>query len=198
MKKFLVPVALALALLSVPGVARADIIFVTPLSGAGEIPPTPSPAIGLATYLLHTDELAIDFTISFGLNAGGPPLTAPLVAGHIHFGVPGTNGPVILPFPGLPVGATSGTFSGTLTAANLTPAGPILTFADAVAALKAGNTYTNLHTTAFPGGEIRGQNPAAAPAAVGVPEPGTLGLFGIGAAGLVLTALRRRRARAAP
>jgi hypothetical protein len=87
-------------------------------------------------------------------------LTSPLQAGHIHFAMPGMNGAVILPFPNLPAGATSGTFSGMLTAANLTPVDPILTFDQAVAALEAGNTYTNLHTANFPGGEIRGQNPA--------------------------------------
>jgi hypothetical protein len=81
---------------------------------------------------------------------------------------------------------TSGHFTGTLTAANLTPAGPIMTFADAVEALKEGNTYTNLHTQMFPGGEIRGQNPAA-------PEPSTLALCGLGALGLVLTWWRKRR-----
>jgi hypothetical protein len=191
MKKCLVPAALALLLLSPAGVARADLIITTPLSGAGENPPTSSPALGLAVFDLNDAETQIAFTIRFGTDAGGPPLTTPLVAGHIHFGVPGMNGPVILPFPNLPLGATSGTFSGVLTAANLTPAGPILTFADAVDAFKAGNTYTNLHTTMFPGGEIRGQNIPAA-----VPEPGTLSLFGLGAAGLGVLALRRRRAKA--
>jgi hypothetical protein len=30
-------------------------------------------------------------------------------------------------------------------------------FADLLAAIRAGTTYVNVHTTAFPGGEIRGQ-----------------------------------------
>jgi hypothetical protein len=179
-------------LLAASGRAQADLIFTTRLSGAGENPPTSSQAVGLAVYDLNDAETQISFTISFGVNAGGPPLTTPLAAGHIHFGVPGANGPVILPFPNLPTGATSGTFSGILTAANLTPVAPILTFADAVAALKAGNTYSNLHTSQFPGGEIRGQNPSAAQA-VFVPEPGTLALFGISGGSLALAALRRRR-----
>ncbi|MEK6721223.1 MAG: CHRD domain-containing protein, partial [Chloroflexota bacterium] len=37
-------------------------------------------------------------------------------------------------------------------------------YAGAVAAIKAGGTYFNLHTAANPGGEIRGQIGAAAPA----------------------------------
>jgi hypothetical protein len=188
MKKFLFATALALEFLAATGAARADLIFVAHLSGPGENPPTSSPALGLATYDLNTAETAINFTIMFGTDAGGPPLTSPLAAGHIHFGMPGTNGPVILPFPGLPAGSTSGTFSGTLTAANLTPAAPILTFADAVAALKAGNTYTNLHTANFPGGEIRGQDLPAA-----VPEPSSLALLSLG--GLALAGWRRWRKR---
>jgi hypothetical protein len=191
MKRFLVPLSLAV-LFSASGAARADLIFTTPLSGAGEIPATPSPALGVAVLDLSDDQTQIAFNIRFGLDAGSPPLTSPLAAGHIHFGPPGTNGPVILPFPNLPTGATSGTFSGVLTAANLTPAGGINTFADAVAALLAGNTYTNLHTTNFPGGEIRGQNSSAG-GALSIPEPGTLSLFGLGAAGLVIAARRRRR-----
>ncbi|MCB1879244.1 MAG: CHRD domain-containing protein, partial [Gammaproteobacteria bacterium] len=42
--------------------------------------------------------------------------------------------------------------------------------------LAGGNAYLNIHTTAFPGGEIRGN---LAP----VPEPTTLGLIGLGLAG---------------
>ena len=47
--------------------------------------------------------------------------------------------------------------TGTLTAADLKVAGGITDFAGAVAAIRAGGTYVNLHTAANPGGEIRGQ-----------------------------------------
>jgi hypothetical protein len=190
MKRYSICLALVAALaLLLGGVqqARAGTMIETLLSGAGETPPTSSQALGMATYFINDDRTEIAFHIVFGVNFGSPPLTTPLTAGHIHFGTPEAAGPVILPFPNLPVGMTSGDFSGVLTAANLTPAGPILTFEDAVEALEAGNTYSNLHTTMFPGGEIRGQNPQA------VPEPASLTLLGIGLAGVAAYAWRRRK-----
>jgi hypothetical protein len=53
-----------------------------------------------------------------------------------------------------------------------------------VAWLFDGYLYMNVHTSTFPGGEIRGQ-------LLLVPEPGVLSLVGVGAAMLVCR-LRRR------
>jgi len=53
-----------------------------------------------------------------------------------------------------------------------------------LAGLAAGDAYLNIHTTAFPGGEIRGFLTT-------VPEPGGYLLFGAALAGIAL--LRKRR-----
>jgi hypothetical protein len=42
---------------------------------------------------------------------------------------------------------------GTFTASDVSA----ISFADLLAAIRAGTTYVNVHTTQFPGGEIRGQ-----------------------------------------
>jgi hypothetical protein len=96
-------------------------------------------------------------------------------------------------FPGFPLGITAGIYDQTfntslaatwnapfVTANGGTPLGAEAALA---AGLAAGRAYLNIHTTQFGGGEIRG---FLAP----VPEPVSLGMFGLGLLGL--GALRRR------
>ncbi|MCC7435207.1 MAG: CHRD domain-containing protein [Methanoregulaceae archaeon] len=136
------------------------------MDGSQEVPPNASPGFGSFTGTLDDVTGAITLTGSFS------GLLAPAVAAHIHGpALPGVNGPVILPLT--VSNATSGTVTGN---GVFTPA--------QVANLLSGLNYVNIHTSTFPGGEIRGQITA-------VPEPGTLAALGLGAAAF----LRRRRAR---
>lgn len=167
------PVLMALALAT--AASAQTVVLTTTLSGANEVPPNTSPATGSATMTIDVStrnySLAINFT---GLTAG-------MTIAHIHRGAVGVNGPILVWLDGMqpagspgvtpfiPAGSTSfsGTLNGTFPAADLNN-------------LLAGSTYINIHTSAFPGGEIRGNL---------IPTPGTLAMLGVGG----LLAARRRR-----
>ena len=75
---------------------------------------------------------------------------------HIHNGAPGIAGPIVVTlYNQAASGTINGVFAtGSLTAANL-PAN--VTLASLKTLLLSGNAYVNVHTTANPSGEIRGQ-----------------------------------------
>jgi hypothetical protein len=135
--------------------------FVAPLSGDEEFPlPIDTQARGVGI---------------FHLSADGTELTYRLVAtniddvimAHIHCCAgPGANaGIAVWLYPEAPPaqlipGRHTGTLAtGTITAADLT--GPLagMTIADLVDRIESGVAYVNVHTSANPGGEIRGQLP---------------------------------------
>jgi len=186
--------ALSLVILGLSSAAQAvPITIVADMTGANEVPPTGSPAIGSSVLTLdiaaHT--LLVDIAWS-GLTGGNP------AAAHIHCcTVVGTSVGVAVGFPGFPT-TTSGTYLHLfdLTDLNIYTAGFRTNFGGGTAAgseaaleagLIAGQAYTNIHNAVFGGGEIRGL--------LVVPEPGTLTVFGFGLAGLGL--LRRRKSKAA-
>lgn len=162
--------------------------------GNFENPASGSPGTGLALISIDTVThiLTVDVTFT-GLISG-------VTASHIHCCVadPGNVGVATQTptFTGFPSGVTSGSYSNTfdLTLASsfragfITANGGTPASAEAVLAtgMAAGQTYFNIHTTLFPGGEIRGF-------LLPVPEPATCALTGIALVGIAIG--RRRRSR---
>ena len=150
MRARLALVLAVIALAAAPAIALAadppQPAFGGPLTGAQEVPAVVTAATGEGTAVISPHGSTITYIVTYS------GLSGAAVAAHIHTGAAGVAGGVILP---LTVSASP--MVGTLTAANFTPSGAITTFAQAVAALKAGNTYFNIHTAANGGGEIRGQ-----------------------------------------
>ncbi len=179
------------ALLAAPTLVLAAEQFTANLTARAEVPPPDVPddysGSGSASATISDDESSIDVTVTFE-NLTGPP-----VGSHIHFGARGEAGPIILPLDhtgGSPINQT-------LTEADFTPAdGGPQTFAEALDAMRAGNTYVNVHTEANPPGEIRGQLRALPDTAAAEDVPPTLfgplalALLIAGAAAFLLT-LRR-------
>lgn len=132
--------ALALvALLAIAGSTSADTGLVAQLLGTNEVPANPSPAVGNGTFVINNAGTLCTFSINY------TGLVAPVTANHIHKAPVGVNGPVIFPI-NQNIGSTSGVLSGSfaMTAAQ-------------VSDMVGGLNYANIHTQAFPGGEIRGQ-----------------------------------------
>lgn len=90
-----------------------------------------------------------------GILATTMGLSGPITAAHLHLGQAGSNGPVIFDLTASVLGGVA--VRSALDASGLT--GPLAggTFLDLVNELAAGNVYLNLHTAAFPDGEVRGQ-----------------------------------------
>lgn len=159
----LIAVAVSLCLGAVAYAQRRTLGLRAQLRGLNEVPPNTSPATGELRATLSSDESSIAFTLTFA-NLSGPPGAA-----HVHFGPTKVNGGVMVFFCGgggkaaCPA-ATSGTVTGTLTAADIVgpaaqgiPPAPAGQFSDVVRAIKTGNAYANVHTEKFGPGEIRGQ-----------------------------------------
>lgn len=146
------------------------------LTGAAERPnPVSTNATGTSLLTVNDDRTQIFYTLTYtGLTN--------VTQAHIHVGDENTAGGIILflctnvgvgsnvgiggaPLPTpqrcpQPAAGASVTITGTLTQQDLSPkpAQGVSTFDDAITQLINGNTYTNVHTAANPGGEIRGQD----------------------------------------
>src|SRR5262249_13853142 len=109
----ILPMAAAL-ILPVTASYADTITLSADLTGALEIPATPSTRIGHATVILDTRALTMEVQVSFS------GLTSGTTASHIHCCLPGpfqnANEPVgttTPTFPNFPLGVTSGTYDQT-------------------------------------------------------------------------------------
>ena len=132
--------------------------FVAPLQGDNEVPAVDTNTVGVATFRLSADETVLSYKL---IVANGVAVTQ----AHIHCGVPGVNGPVVVFLYGFgPTVDVSGLLAqGDITNANVIPRtelqgcpGGVTNLADVVALMRSGGAYTNVHTVANPGGETRG------------------------------------------
>jgi hypothetical protein len=167
MKPLRLTLALLIVLLATVGTAAADNNrnFVAHLSGDEEVPPVATLAQGQAIFHLSDDGNELEYRLIVANIEN-------VVASHIHVEATGVNGPVVaFLFGSVPPGGgrSDGVIAtGTITAANLV--GPLAghPLSDLISAMRAGNTYANVHTNDgvaptntgpgdSPGGEIRGQ-----------------------------------------
>jgi hypothetical protein len=157
----------ALLLTGVFSAANAAIVSYTAgLSGPNESPPNASPGIGTA----QVDIDAVAHTMRVRVNFSG--LQGTTTASHIHaptlVPLTGTAGVATTTptFAGFPLGVTSGTYDNTLDmtlASSYNPSyvtanggTPATAEAALFASIANGNSYLNIHSSVFGGGEIRG------------------------------------------
>ena len=150
MKKLLVTLVTIFAVSSMAGTAYADDLkFEAELTGAAERP-TPVATEGEGEAKFESDGSSVTFELKWsGLKASAS-------AAHIHCGGPEVAGPVgVTLFTGSM--GTEGEVQGTFTDPDSGNACGWDDLADVLGAMATGNAYVNVHTSAHPGGEIRGQ-----------------------------------------
>jgi hypothetical protein len=141
------------------------------LSGYSEVPVVSTTGNGELRARISNDETSIEYTLSYS------DLQGAVQQSHIHIGQAGVNGGISVflcsNLGNGPAGTQAcppapATISGVITAADISPniaatagartqgvnTGELEEFLDA---LRAGATYVNVHTTLWPGGEIRKQ-----------------------------------------
>jgi len=132
--------------------------FKAKLSGFQEVPTVSTQATGEFRARINSAGTEIAYELEYS------GLEGSVLASHVHLGARGVAGGVMFFLCGggsAPACPASGKVTGTVTATDVIgPAAQGIApgeFAEALRALRAGMTYANVHSTKFPGGEIRGQ-----------------------------------------
>ena len=140
------------------------------LKGLREVPSVSTVARGSFRARVNQEGTAIEYQLNY------QGLEGTVTQSHIHFGQHDVNGGIsvwlcqtatnVSPVPATPTCANPPSddepeASGTLTAADVVgPAGQGIAateFAELLRAIRGGSAYVNVHSSKFPGGEIRGQ-----------------------------------------
>jgi hypothetical protein len=141
------------------------------LTGYEEVPSVSTTGNGNFTARISNDESRIDWELTYS------DLEGAVQQSHIHFGQAGVNGGISVflctnlgngPAGIQPCPAPPATISGTILAADVSPNIPATLAArnqglntgeidELIKAIRAGSTYVNVHSTTWPGGEIRSQ-----------------------------------------
>ena len=141
------------------------------LSGYEEVPAVSTGANGRLNARISNDATQIDWELSYS------DLEGTVQQAHIHVGNVGVNGGITVflctnlgngPAGVQPCPAAPATISGTILAADVSPNIPATLaarnqgldtgeIAELIAAMRAGVTYVNVHSTTWPGGEVRSQ-----------------------------------------
>jgi hypothetical protein len=155
--RWMLPVFAAAAIMGLgaaPASAQQFTLNAT-LTGAGE---TPAPGIntgafGSAVVVVDLGARTVTYTVNvFNLPSG-------VIASHIHVGAVGTPGPVVVIFSPPINSSNDFSFTGVVqdTAFSLAPTLGIRSPDDMFQAILGNNSYVNVHSAVYPGGEIRGQ-----------------------------------------
>lgn len=161
---------LAFALVSAVAFAQGFLNFKESLTGYEEVPSVSTGASGQFNARIRKDS-TIDWELSYS------DLEGTVQQAHIHLGQPGVNGGISVflctnlgngPAGIQPCPAPPATITGTIATADVSP--NITATAGArtqglntgemdelIAAMRAGATYVNVHSTTWTGGEIRSQ-----------------------------------------
>jgi hypothetical protein len=128
-------------------------VFIATLSGGEEVPARGTGANGTAQIIVEGNQITYSIEID--------DITS-IIQSHIHTAAPGVNGPVrlflypappaVLPAPLVTVSDKTILVEATVDSSFVNG----VTFEELLAAMRSGNAYVNVHTTEFPGGEMRG------------------------------------------
>jgi hypothetical protein len=140
------------------------------LSGFEEVTPKLTNATGEFTAIADASRTVVTFTLTYA------DMSTPVRFSHIHFGQQGVNGGIMVffcnntaagPQPRPCPAQSGGTIEGTFTASDVVGPGSAVPATDqgidpgnlshVISAILSGETYVNVHTDRWPGGELRGQ-----------------------------------------